>query len=111
MSTADHHPAIVDIDAPATADELARFHDLQEQFSRSFRAIFNDPTAPRSVLIVPSLSLDREVLARISGVHHYEGRMLCLLLLLQDWLHQSVSGNLLLHCPSPELQQRSDRKT
>ena len=83
MSTADSHPAIVDIDAPATADELARFHDLQAQFSRSFRAIFNDPAVPRSVLIVPSLSLDQEVLARISGVHHYEERMLCLLLLLR----------------------------
>ena len=83
MSTADHHPAIVNGDAPPTADELARFHDLQAQFSRSFRAIFNDPAAPRSVLIVPSLSLDQEVLARISGVHHYEERMLCLLLLLR----------------------------
>ncbi len=83
MSTADRHPAIDDIDAPATADELARFRDLQAQFARSFEAIFNDPAAPRTVLIVPSLSLDQEVLARITGVHHYEERMLCLLLLLR----------------------------
>jgi PGM1 C-terminal domain len=83
VSRADHHPAIVNIDAPATAEELARFHDLQAQFSRSFQAIFDDPTLPRSVLIVPSLSLDQEVLAKISGVHHYEERMLCLLMLLR----------------------------
>jgi hypothetical protein len=38
---------------------------------------------PRTVLIVPSLSLDQQVMARISGVHHYEERMLCLLLLLR----------------------------
>ena len=83
MSTADQHPALVNIDAPATADELARFHDLQTQFARSFRTIFSDPALPRSVLIVPSLSLDQEVLAKISGAHHYEERMLCLLLLLR----------------------------
>jgi hypothetical protein len=44
---------------------------------------FSASEAPRTVLIVPSLSLDQEVLARISGVHHYEERMLCLLLLLR----------------------------
>ena len=83
MSTADQHSAVVDIDAPATADELARFRDLQTQFARSFQTLFSDPALPRSVLIVPSLSLDQEVLARISGAHHYEERMLCLLLLLR----------------------------
>jgi hypothetical protein len=83
VPAADHHSAIVNIDAPASADELARFRDLQAQFSRSFQAIFDDPALPRTVLIIPSLSLDQEVLAKISGVHHYEERMLCLLLLLR----------------------------
>jgi hypothetical protein len=64
-------------------DELANFAGLQTQFSQSFNAVFDDPSVPRTVLIVPSLSLDPEVLARISGVHHYEERMLCLLLLLR----------------------------
>ena len=41
------------------------------------------PKAPRTVLIVPSLSLDQQVMAKVSGVHHYEERMLCLLLLLR----------------------------
>jgi hypothetical protein len=83
VSTADHHPASVDLDAPASAEELARFRDLQAQLTRSFQTIFGDTALPRSVLIVPSLSLDQEVLARISGVHHYEERMLCLLMLLR----------------------------
>jgi len=61
----------------------ARFRALQTQFSRSFSALFDDPNLPRTVLIVPSLTLDQEVLARISGVHHYEERSLCLLLLLR----------------------------
>lgn len=74
---------LTDIDAPATGDDLARFADLQSRFAQSFEAIFNDPNVPRTVLIVPSLSLDQQVLAKISGVHHYEERMLCLLLLLR----------------------------
>ena len=83
MPAADHHPAIVDVDTPTSAEELAKYHDLQAQFSRAFRAIFDDPALPRTVLIIPSLSLDQQVLARITGVHHYEERMLCLLLLLR----------------------------
>jgi hypothetical protein len=75
-------PAI-DLDAAPTPDELARFRELQTQFSRCFSALFDDPSLPRTVLILPSLSLDQEVMAKISGVHHYEERMLCLLLLLR----------------------------
>ena len=69
--------------ASPSAHDLARFDDLQAGLARSFDAIFGNPAAPRTVLIVPSLSLDQEVLAKISGVHHYEERMLCLLLLLR----------------------------
>ena len=83
MSAPAHHTPIVDINAPAAADELAAFCDLQARFSCSFKEIFDDPALPRTVLIVPSLSLDQQVLAKISGVHHYEERMLCLLLLLR----------------------------
>ena len=39
--------------------------------------------APRTVIIVPSASLDYDVLSKIAGVHHYEERMLCLLILLR----------------------------
>ena len=83
MSAPYLYPSIADIDAPVTAHELARFRELQERFARCFGYIFEDPALPRTVLIVPSLSLDQEVMARISGVHHYEERMLCLLLLLR----------------------------
>ena len=83
MSTIELGPFVGDIDAPATACELVRFGELEEQFTRCFSEIFNDPSRPRTVLIVPSLSLDQQVMAKISGVHHYEERMLCLLLLLR----------------------------
>jgi hypothetical protein len=83
VSAPDLGPFVVDIDAPATPVELARFGQLEKQFAQSFSEIFNDPSLPRSVLIVPSLSLDQQVMAKISGVHHYEERLLCLLLLLR----------------------------
>lgn len=35
------------------------------------------------MVVVPSLSLDAEELAKISGVHHYEERLLCMLMLLR----------------------------
>jgi PGM1 C-terminal domain len=63
--------------------EAAQFGVLQQRLVRTFREVFSDPNAPRTVVIVPSLSLDREVLARITGGHHYEERMLCLLMLLR----------------------------
>ncbi|MBU2581799.1 MAG: carboxylate-amine ligase [Alphaproteobacteria bacterium] len=68
---------------PLTEDDRRRVKDLQDGFARSFAATVDDRNAPRTVVIVPSLSLDQEVLARISGVHHYEERQLCMLLLLR----------------------------
>jgi hypothetical protein len=69
--------------APATPEERERFRFLQERFAQSYAEIFDDAKLPRTVLIVPSLSLDQQVMAKISGVHHYEERLLCLLLLLR----------------------------
>ncbi|MCR9137567.1 MAG: peptide ligase PGM1-related protein [Alphaproteobacteria bacterium] len=48
-----------------------------------FERVFPDDLHPRAVMVVPSLSLDSAVLSRISGVHHYEERLLCMLLLLR----------------------------
>ncbi len=63
--------------------ERAEFARLQARLAPLFREVFSDVGAPRTVLVVPSLSLDAEVMSKISGVHHYEERMLCLLLLLR----------------------------
>ena len=66
-----------------TGDDAAAFRALQDRLGPMYRDIFFDDNAPRTVVVVPSLSLDQEVLGKISGVHHYEERMLCLLLLLR----------------------------
>ncbi|MDQ4059583.1 MAG: peptide ligase PGM1-related protein [Pseudomonadota bacterium] len=78
-----------DLLAPSSAPEeqahaeAARFQELQARLAQTFRDVFFDDNAPRTVVIVPSLSLDQEVMARISGAHYYEERMLCLLMLLR----------------------------
>jgi len=79
----DIGPNQVGMLAPPTPEEQERFRFLQERFAQSYAEIFDDAKLPRTVLIVPSLSLDQQVMAKISGVHHYEERLLCLLLLLR----------------------------
>src|SRR5689334_3890343 len=68
---------------PGSAEECLIFKHLQARLPTQFRTIFPDRTAPRTVVVVPSLSIDQDVIARIAGVHHYEERMLGMLMLLR----------------------------
>ncbi len=68
---------------PGSAEELARFAELQAGFRQQFERVFPDPLAPRTVVVVPSLSMPADELRKISGVHHYEERMLFTLMLLR----------------------------
>ena len=63
--------------------EQERFNVLQAMLAQQYQTVFADPTASRTVLVLPSLSLDPQVMAKVSGVAHYEERMLCLLMLLR----------------------------
>jgi len=83
VAASDDNGLGCDFDAPSTAEEMSRFARLQSQLTRSFTEIFQDPKLPRTVLVIPSLSVDQQVLAKVSGAHHYEERMLCLLMLLR----------------------------
>ncbi|MDX1606298.1 MAG: hypothetical protein R3202_08895, partial [Candidatus Competibacterales bacterium] len=67
---------------PGSAEELERFARLQRSLSPMFERLLGDPGAPRTVIVAPSLSLDARELAKIAAVHHYEERLLCLLLQL-----------------------------
>lgn len=60
-----------------------QFHLLQERMKSVFEAVFSDPLQERTVVVVPSLTLDAETIGTIQGAHHYEERMLCLLMLLR----------------------------
>ncbi|WP_202396162.1 peptide ligase PGM1-related protein [Stappia sediminis] len=73
----------MDPDASKLDEERAAFDRLQKKFAGQYRRVFSDPLHPRTIVVLPSLTLDQNVLSGISGVHHYEERMLCLLLLLK----------------------------
>ncbi len=59
------------------------FSKLQEKFTKHFKEIFLNDLAEKTVVIIPSLTLDSEMLKTIKGVIHYEERLLCLLMLLR----------------------------
>ncbi|MDQ6903343.1 MAG: carboxylate-amine ligase [Bacteroidota bacterium] len=63
--------------------EIAEFKELQKNFAGQYEHAFPDRLAAKSVVIVPSLTLDTEMLSKIDGVIHYEERLLCLLMLLR----------------------------
>lgn len=65
------------------AEEVQVFEQLQTDFRKQYELIFTDKMAPRSVVIIPSLTLDQEILQKIKGHFFYEERMLCLLMLLR----------------------------
>ncbi|MCP3918865.1 MAG: carboxylate-amine ligase [bacterium] len=68
---------------PGSAHELARFQELQGRLVPLFERVFPDPREPRTVVVIPSLGLDPDVLAHIVAVEHYEERLLCMLMLLR----------------------------
>ncbi len=63
--------------------EYEAFNRLQVQLLEQYEYAFPDPLAPKTVVVVPSMTLDADILAKIKGVIHYEERMLCILMLLR----------------------------
>lgn len=68
---------------PHTADQREAFRKLQARLPELLLKTRGDPKAPAVIVVVPSLSVDAEILSKITGVHHYEERLLCMLLLLR----------------------------
>ena len=68
---------------PGSAGELAGFAELQRRLPPLFDRVFADRLAPRTIVVVPGLSLDAELLARVEGFTHYEERQLTMLMLLK----------------------------
>jgi hypothetical protein len=69
--------------APGSAEEVAAFAALQARLPAMFRSVFADPQAPRTIVVVPGLSVDGDVLASVAGGLHYEERQLAMLMLLR----------------------------
>ena len=68
---------------PGSAEEKVVFNKIQQGLKEQFEKIFPDKLASRTVVIIPSFSLDEEILSKITGHVHYEERLLCLLMLLR----------------------------
>lgn len=68
---------------PGSKEELELFKKIQDGFSNQFELFFPDNLAPKTIVVIPSLTLDQEVLAKVNGALHYEERLLCLLMLLR----------------------------
>ena len=64
-------------------EEIACFKRLQQNFAPQFEAVFPHDHAEKTVVVVPSLTLDQEIFSKIKGHIFYEERMLCLMLLLR----------------------------
>ena len=71
------------IPTPGSAEELAAYQRLQARLPDLFRRVFADPLEPRTVVIVPGLTMDQDVLAKVLGGLHYEERQLAMLMLLR----------------------------
>lgn len=68
---------------PGSPEELAAYARIQARLPDLFRRVALDHRLPNTVVVVPSLSLDQEELNKVSGVHHYEERLLYMLMLLR----------------------------
>jgi hypothetical protein len=68
---------------PGSLRERQIFNNLQNGFTKQFECSFPDRLAPKTIIIVPSLTLDHQMLRKIRGHLYYEERMLCMLLLLR----------------------------
>ena len=67
----------------SNTDAGRAFTMLQERFAKHFHEIFLNDLAEKTIVIIPSLTLDSDMLKTVKGVVHYEERMLCLLMLLR----------------------------
>ncbi len=62
---------------------LYNYEQLQQIFIEDYGDVFSNDLAPKCVVVVPSLTLDHQILSKIKGHFYYEERMLCMLLLLK----------------------------
>jgi hypothetical protein len=77
FTRSDHFPA------PGSDAERFLFDEIQQGMKTQYEKVFPDKLAERTVVIIPSLTLDIEILSKVKGAVHYEERLLCLLMLLR----------------------------
>jgi hypothetical protein len=68
---------------PGSLSEREAFAEIQSHFDSQFEHYFPDKLAEKTIVILPSLTLDQEILYKVRGHVFYEERLLCLLMLLR----------------------------
>ena len=58
---------------PGTEGEKKLYRELQKEFAIQYEKVFPDKLAPRTVVIIPSLSLDMEILSNAGLVRKQNG--------------------------------------
>ncbi len=66
------------------SDEARRFHALRKRLPAVWSALAGDPAYEHTSVIVPSLSVDQEELAKVTGASFYEERLLFALIRLRN---------------------------
>lgn len=66
-----------------SSEEKESFEVLNRLLIQQFNDVWSNDLAPRTVVVIPSLTLDEQMSTKITGHHHYEERLLCLLMLLR----------------------------
>jgi hypothetical protein len=69
--------------APGSAAELEAFAALQAGLGQWFTSYMEDPDGDHALVVVPSMTFDRELLEKVAGVDHYEERLLAMLTALR----------------------------
>lgn len=77
-------PPWADLNLPpiGSPEEEVRFQELYAQLPQLWKNLQADGHVEQTVLVVPSMSLDKEELTKLKGAPHYEERLLFLLILL-----------------------------
>lgn len=69
--------------APGSDSEREEFHCLQAKLPGIYRRLVRDHNEAHTTIVVPSLTLDLDELAKIEGAPYYEERLMCMLMLLK----------------------------
>ena len=83
MSFQDTYPSSPLNSIPGSKEELQRFRQLQTDFIHQYQSGFYNQSVEKIILVIPSLTLDQEILSKLKGHLFYEERLLCMLLLLR----------------------------
>lgn len=68
---------------PGSPEELLAFAELQTGLAEWLDTYVSDPDGDHAIVVVPSMTFDRQLLEKVQGVDFYEERLLAMLIMLK----------------------------